>query len=103
MDGTAATRLRILRAAAYRCGVRSAIGTLCEAPAEHVDAAYRYPTTALEATMPDLTIPQRGETWTCAGGPITGVSAVVRDIVVFEGGAVRYLSACWPGPAWARA
>lgn len=43
MNEDAARRLRILRAAAYRCGVRSALGTLCGAPAKHVDPAFRHP------------------------------------------------------------
>lgn len=43
MNEDAARRLRVLRAAGYRCGVRSAIGTLCGAPARHVDPAFRFP------------------------------------------------------------
>lgn len=34
--------LRILRRDAYRCQVRSPLGTLCGAPAHKVDEHYRY-------------------------------------------------------------
>ena len=33
--------LRALRAASYRCTHRSAVGTLCAAPANEVDETYR--------------------------------------------------------------
>lgn len=42
-DTDAARRLRVLRAGAYRCGVRDQRGVLCGAPACQVDGLFRYP------------------------------------------------------------
>lgn len=42
-DYDAARRIRILRAGAYKCGVRDQRGVLCGAPACQVDELYRYP------------------------------------------------------------
>lgn len=39
-------RIRVLRAGAYRCGVRQERGILCAAPASDVDELYRYPVCA---------------------------------------------------------
>lgn len=50
-DPHATKRLRVLRAGAYRCGVRSQAGVLCGAPASQVDDAYRYPVCADHAAQ----------------------------------------------------